>query len=165
MAGYMGFGMQTWVFKRRPRKPFTKGGRISSFYPLHQNLRTFKPKPKVKENSKGIELILALAVIILSLSIFMWINDFVEYSEQHRISVEKSMLRMEDKAFTFLMASGKQELMSNDIAAAYSEFILAYKIRPEDEEVNQLLIETLSMLCAENIKHCIELEEFLNRSI
>lgn len=48
--GYMGFGMQSSVYKRHPRKPFSKRGKVPSFSPLLNYTRTFSLKPHIKEN-------------------------------------------------------------------------------------------------------------------
>jgi hypothetical protein len=43
------------------------------------------------------------------------------------------------------------------VIGAYSEFCLAQKIKPNNKQLNQLLVETLSMLCEENKGYCDEL--------
>jgi len=62
----------------------------------------------------------------------------------------------------FLLNSGKKRLVSNNILGAYSEFNLAYKIKPNNKELNQLMIETLSTLCISEEKYCDRLDVFLN---
>ena len=67
----------------------------------------------------------------------------------------------DEKAFNFLIKSGKKRLVSNNIVGAYSEFNLAYQIKPNSEELNQLLIETLSILCTKNTDYCDRLNSHL----
>ena len=75
------------------------------------------------------------------------------------ISINESK---DKEAFDFLIKSGKKRLLSNNILGAYSEFNLAYNIKPKDKELNELLIETLSILCDKKESHCEELDILLN---
>ena len=60
------------------------------------------------------------------------------------------------------MDSGKYLLESNKMLEAYSEFKLAYNIRPNDKELNQLMIETLIALCDEKLRYCDELDSMIS---
>jgi len=72
---------------------------------------------------------------------------------------------MDKEAFVFLMNSGKQRLKSNNISGAYSEFKLAQNIRPEDQELSDLMLQTLSMLCEQKNKYCTELDVMMTKTI
>lgn len=161
MAGYMGFGMQSWVYKRRPRKSFSKRGRVPSFSPLPKYSRTFTLKPKVKENSKALTLLLMFSLITLFVLMFIWKQDFQEYSRKQRAIVENSINKMDEKAFVFLINSGKDRLKSNRPIDAYYEFNLAFNINSGDEELNKLLTETLLILSARDDKYSNELDKLL----
>ena len=65
------------------------------------------------------------------------------------------------EAFDFLLKSGKKRLKNNEITGAYSEFNLAHNIYPNNKELNQLLIETLSILCENDSKYNMKLDFFL----
>ena len=67
----------------------------------------------------------------------------------------------DNEAFEFLLRSGKNRLLSNNILGAYSEFNLAYNIKPKDKELNQLMIETLGILCVNEEKYCSELDDLM----
>jgi hypothetical protein len=161
MSGYMGFGMQSWLYKKRPRKPFAKRGQVPSFSPLHNYSRTFSLKPHVKKNNLLTGLF-TLAILILSAYfVFTYCDRFTDYSNQHRQLVIVQTQKQDEQGFNFLINSGKRRLSNNNVKGAYSEFHLAYNIRPENEELNRLLLETLSILCSEEIKYCDKLDYHL----
>lgn len=162
MAGYMGFGMQSWLYKKRPRKPFTKRGQVPSFTPLHSYTRTFSIKPHVKKNNVYAGLITLVAISISILLVVNYSQKFVSYSQERLELIEYNTSTQESYAFSYLLNSGKQRLLSNNILGAYSEFNLAYNIRPDSKELNQLLVETLSILCSDDIKYCDVLDNFLD---
>ena len=163
MGGYMGFGMQSWVYKRRPRKPFTKRGRIPSFSPLPKYSRTFTLKPKIKENSKALTLLFILSLITVFGLASVWMNNLKDYSHNLRVRVEESMHINDDEAFAFFIKSGKYSLKSNRPLEAYYEFDLAFKINPKDNELNQLLTETLVILSSKGEPYYSMLNSFLLR--
>ena len=73
---------------------------------------------------------------------------------------------LQDKqAFNFLLNSGKTHLKRNNVVGAYSEFILAYRVNPNNKELNQLLIETLSILCVNDENYCGELDDLMNLTL
>ncbi len=54
-------------------------------------------------------------------------------------------------------------LKKEDYHAAYSEFKLAYKIKKEDEDLRQIMIETLIVLCKEENEYCSDLDELMSK--
>ncbi len=62
--GYMGFGMNSYAYKRKPRKPFSKS-KISSFIGLQHYSRSFKLQLSKNENKKltGLKTILIVGLI------------------------------------------------------------------------------------------------------
>lgn len=153
--------MQNSVHKRRPRKVFSKRGRVPSFLPLQKNSRLFKftryiTLGKYEMPFWGI-IIFVGCIYLTKISI----SSFIDYSNDLAINKLKNANRIDYKAFNFLMDSGKRRLFSNNILGAYSEFNLAYDILPQNEELNTLLIETLCMLCAQNEMHCDKLDVYL----
>lgn len=162
MFGYMGFGMQNKLYKKRPRKPFIKRGQLTSFHSLPMYSRTFMLKPKVKENTRLIGFLMIVAILFVVSLLPVFKNQFEDYSEAHRTKMELNIQNANKEAFTFLMYSGKKRLLTNNIIGAYSEFNLAYKIQPESAELKQLLVETLSILCEKDVTYCNELDDFLD---
>lgn len=162
--GYMGFGMQSWVYKRQPRKPFSKRGQIPSFTPLLKYSRTFQLKPQ-KKKSKYKNAFLSLLVFLSLVFLFSaFTQKLTFYNKNYNSIVNEEINRRDNEAYHFLLNSGKKRLLANNIVGAYSEFNLAYNIKPNNEELNQLIIETLSILCSENIEYCDVLDSHLEKT-
>ncbi|BAO77506.1 hypothetical protein [Winogradskyella sp. PG-2] len=100
---------------------------------------------------------LLVIIIVTSFAIPNWLTQ----ARIHNIEVIALKISKDNQAFDFLMNSGKKRLRSGNIYDAYSEFKLAVAIKPVNEEVNQLLLETISMLCEENENYCNELENLI----
>lgn len=78
--------------------------------------------------------------------------------------LKESKVKIENEAF-FLVSSGKSRLRSNNMLGVYSEFVLAHKIEPKNEEIINLLIETSYSLCKNDKVYCEALETYLALSL
>lgn len=160
MGGYMGFGMQSWIYKQRPRKPFDVK-RKPSFTSIPKYERGFKIQPS--KSSSPFYIVISILLLGLFFTIFQInMSEVLKHSSEmkqvkaHRIENENF------EAFNFLMLSGESRFRGNNYEGAYSEFKLAYKINSKNEELNALILETLSILCFEKQKYCNELDNFNN---
>ncbi|MFT7050388.1 MAG: hypothetical protein ACJAZK_000984 [Psychroserpens sp.] len=63
------------------------------------------------------------------------------------------------------MKAVENRWIENNLVGAYSEFKLVQAISPNDENINQLLIETLVALCEDDTKYCRELDIILTSSL
>ena len=160
MMGYMGFGMQSWIYRMNPRKPFSTKRR-SSFISLPKYSRSFQLKPSIKENDKLRGIITVLSIAVFSILLGLLYFEFMDYSNQQNELMFEKTITEDKKAFDFLLKSGKKRLMRNDILGAYSELKLAYNINSKEIELNTLLIEILSILCDKNEIYCGELDKIL----
>ncbi|MBC3759036.1 hypothetical protein H7U19_11505 [Hyunsoonleella sp. SJ7] len=158
MFGYMGFGMQSYVHKRKPKKPFVKHGSVPSFTPLTEDRREFKLKSHKPENSIESGLIKLLFILLIAFISVIFCLRFNHYQKNLNTMVEHSNRIENTNAFSFLMNSGIDRLAIGNTEGAFSEFSLAHQIDRNNEELNQLLIETLSVLCSENRDYCEKLE-------
>lgn len=159
--GYMGFGMQSWVYNKRPRRVFSKHEKIKSFTAIPKYSRDFKIQPSSdKSNNIGFILMLALiaSLVIQAPKLMTYEKTRVE-----NISLRNDM--QNEMAFKFLVKSGKARLLRGHIEDAYSDLNLAYNLNPSDPMVNNLLIETLSILCEKDNAYCIKLDSLLMHSI
>ncbi len=154
--GYCGLGMQSWIYKMRPRKPFSME-RKSSFTALPNHKRTFALILKTNENKFETGLVTIFVALFLVFIISVFSIESYEHLKTQTALVAKHEKIFNNEAFTFLMISGKERLKHNNIIGAYSEFNLAYKIKSQSEELNQILIETLSILCESDIEYCKKL--------
>lgn len=157
--GFMGFGMQKWIYTMRPRKPFTMNRRVS-FTVIPTYKREFKLQPS-KNHLKfyfGIVFAILIAIVLTS-----WIPKWLEYARIRNEQEITFTIKKNNEIFEFLLKSGKKRLYHGQISGAYSEFKLAYKIRPNDEKLNQLLLETLEILCLEYGRSCNNYSKIKNK--
>ena len=164
MGGYMGLGLQKWIYSRTPRTKMYVRERLPSFTPLPKYSRTFQIKASVKENKiiSGIIAICLAIFFIISFSVF--VQSFTDYSKEHTKKVTAQNNYEYEKAFNFLIKSGISRIDRNNIKGAYSEFKLAYAIHQNNEYLNQLILETLSILCEDDNKYCEDLDVFFTKN-
>lgn len=164
MGGYMGFGMATWIYKQRPRKPFSTQRSKPSCNTLPIYSRKFKLQPSQK--SSRLYLVFSLLLIALFFTgVFFKAPQFMDYSNNRYLQKQMKTEQINNEAFEFLMKSGMNRLRVNNAVGAYSEFKLAYNINPDNEKLNQLLIETLSVLCKNENTYCNDLDVVLSNSL
>ncbi|MFD2725913.1 hypothetical protein [Hyunsoonleella rubra] len=128
MFGYMGFGMQSYVYKRRPKKPFVKHGNVPSFTPLTEDRREFKLKFHKPENRIERGLIKLLFILLIGFISVMFCLRFNHYQKNLNTMVEHNNSIENTKAFGFLLNSGIDRLAVGNTEGAYSEFSLAHQI-------------------------------------
>ncbi|WP_179354413.1 hypothetical protein [Winogradskyella vidalii] len=153
--GYMGFGLQKWIYTMRPRQPFSMQ-RKGSFTDVPTYSRKFKLQHSKTKGSYNFGIILFfIMVLIVVLSVPHWIADARLRHEQELAWA----IKRDKEAFDFLLKSGKWRLSNGRISAASSEFKLAQAILPEDKELNVLILETLQILCLEYNQNCNDLDQ------
>jgi len=155
--GYMGLGLQKWIYGMRPRQPFSMQ-RKGSFTAVPTYSRKFKLQYSNNKGSYNFGIILFFVmVLVIALSIPRCLEDArLRHKEELAWVIQK-----DNDAFNFLLKSGKSRLHKGRISGAYSEFKLAYAIKPDHKELNALLLETLEILCLDYNRHCdafLELE-------
>lgn len=164
MGGYMGFGMASWIYKQGPRKPFSKRKRRPTCNTLSTYDRVFKLQPSKK--SSNLYIVFSFLLIgLMAIGLYYKIPQFEDYQNNWANQKQERIDRNNTFAFNFLMKSGTSRLTSNNLKGAHSEFKLAYAIYPNDETVNQLLIETLVGLCENENEYCKELDAVLTNSL
>ncbi|WP_047546658.1 hypothetical protein [Psychroserpens sp. Hel_I_66] len=164
MGGYMGFGMASWIYKQRPRKAFSKRKRR----PTCNTLSTYKREFKLQPSKNKREIFIGFSVLIVILITFLMyykIEDFTDHHNNWATQKKELRERSNKSAYRFLMNSGIKRLESNNLVGAHSEFKLAHNLFPNDETVNQLLIETLVGLCDNENEYCVELDDMLTDSL
>jgi hypothetical protein len=160
--GYMGFGMQSWIYTMRPRKPF-KGERskVYGVNPIYKKTFQLKHRPTSDNKSLGIQTLIIVGLILI-LSFFA-IQSLKEYHiERAKISTYK--YGQHDRgAYNFLVQSGDHHLSKGRLEAALKEYNLAEKIFPNSKKVEQLKLIVLSELCKDNISYYNQLEAMLQK--
>ena len=153
--GYMGLGLQSWIYRMRPRKPYSMQ-RKGSFSELPTYRREFKIQAS-KQQSR-INVYLSALLIFFVIGVFaLFAPRFSRHRNKINLEARERLVKLDDAAYEFLLTSGKSRLLSNNIMGAYTEFNLAYSIKPRDEEITTLFIETLSILCVDDNTYCDQL--------
>jgi len=163
MGGYMGFGMASWIYKQRPRKPFSMRRSKPTCNTLETYNREFKLQPSKKASKLYIYFVL-IVIILASVGCYYKMPEFIAYSDNIYLQKQEKEIRLNNEAFNFLINSGVSRLRQDNLIGAYSEFKLAYNIYPKNEKLNQLLIETLSILCENNNSYCSDLDDILRKN-
>ncbi len=153
--GYMGFGLQSWIYSMQPRKPFSCKRKVA-FTSVPRYTRDFKLQHTEPSNNIGAYICIAL-VVIFSIGIF----EAKPRMANHSNHLEELRIERKTNAFKFLLESGKMYLIQNDYEAAYSEFNLAYQINPKHKEIRALIVKSLSALCYQKDSYCDELDRMV----
>ncbi|WP_299113489.1 hypothetical protein [uncultured Winogradskyella sp.] len=152
--GFMGFGMQKWIYTMRPRQPYSME-RKGSFTKIPIYEREFKLRPSKNKGNYNFGILLFLVLTMLTcISIPNWLKQ----ARIHNQKVETLREAKNDRAFKFLLTSGTRRLNAQNYIGALSEFKLAKNIKPNSIEANQLLLEVVSLLCEKNDIYCKEYE-------
>lgn len=151
---YIGFTFNNWLYKKNKKTPFSQVSSTSN-----------KSKLSIKRNKKLNRFFIVsviISFIVLATVIAPLMKTFTDYSNNLSvISKERENLHNKE-VFNFLLNSGKNHLYNNNVLDAYSEFILAHKVYPNNKEINQLLIKTLSILCDQEETYCNKLDTLLS---
>ena len=124
--GYMGLGMQKWIYTMRPRKPFSLERRgFTNTIPLYQRKFKIQPSQKSYQAFIGVAIILIFIIVVAS-----GMNSFMSYSYKINQEILENRRSFNAYAFEFLIDSGKDRLKQRNYAGALSEFELAMNIFP-----------------------------------
>jgi len=159
MGAYTGFEKISWTNKQRPRKSFSRKKRL----PDRKSMSTYESFFKLQPSKNRSEFYIGLGLLlVILLTVFLHYNipTFTNY-QNRSVKMKKLAHRADKNAYHFLMNSGKNRLSSNNLLGAYSEFKLAQAIYPQDDCVNQVLIDTLARLCNNGNAYCDELDNLL----
>ena len=156
MAGYMGFGMQKWIYNRKLRKPFNIQKRPTC-NTINNYQRKFKLQPS--KNNDIVPFFLSLFILTTFLLIMVTKkSDFENYISNRNSQISLKEERESNMAFNFLLKSGSSRLASKNYKGAYSEFMLALKIKPNHNEARELLLETVQLICENDNTLCKDLD-------
>jgi hypothetical protein len=97
--GYMGLGMQKWIYSREPRTKLYVRNRISSFTPLPKYSRTFLLKPSAKENKLLLGSFTVGIVLCLTAMSGWFVKKFTDYSNENTKNIILHYKRENEKAF------------------------------------------------------------------
>jgi tetratricopeptide (TPR) repeat protein len=185
--GYMGFGMQNWIFRQRPRKPFSKerkpmGDTINfdKWDDLNIEGRTNR-NPELAEKDieehlqeisnrrikgkiySGIILLFILSLIIVFIKFKPWekYKDKGQYfTEEHKKFEEENK-----QAFQLSLNFGEEHFAKGEFELAEKEFITALKIFPENLEASVGLAKSYLQDCLAYQKNCEKAKSEIDKLI
>jgi tetratricopeptide (TPR) repeat protein len=181
--GYMGFGLQKWIYQMKPRKPFKKGNKIAGYetQDIHNqkefNLKeTYSTNPEIIENrlkeakKKSLlnwrkQLAYSVLVVFALMSVFALIyygksdSIFSGSQDQYKLMAQKDR-QEKAEALDLLIKTGKHHLYNNEIENAITNFKLALNIDPDNSLALYNLILALSVDCENNSNNCEEAIEY-----
>jgi len=153
--GYMGFGLQKWIYNLKPRRPFSKD-RKSSGDTIPKYKREFTLKPN--DSQKNIRLKAIRNLALLGIVCFFF-GYFIYSFKNHYKEIDRKQIhfnkQQDANTFELLYSSGKGFLVKGNWLRAKSEFELALKIKPENIDLNKYYIQTLMILCKNGDIDCI----------
>jgi tetratricopeptide (TPR) repeat protein len=160
--GYMGFGLQKWIYRQMPRNAFSKERKLE-YDSISKNHHDFSPKPAIKptKNKQKALVSIGILLILISFSVYL-ISTFYKYSHNRKNTTEIELKKIEKQAFKVLCNSGIVYFERQNWSKAKAEFELALKLEPDDLKLNLYFAQTLLWLCKSEKQKCTEAIEYLN---
>lgn len=182
--GYMGFGMQKWIYSRRARKPFTRrsletGDTVEKYTVGDLNIkgrthRTHLSPEERKEtlrrisrrslNNKILNIIISVSLITITVVVLVNIKPWKAngFSEQYILDENRKELVEKSEVFELSMEYGKSYLKRNAYESAIKEFRHALKVFPEDKEALDYLVKAYVKDCISNDNNCDTAKKILS---
>jgi len=186
--GYMGFGMQKWIYTRRPRKPFSKrylsttnsidtnsskdlntSGRTTKNYINSQDDLHEKLKIDLKQSKRRntIYLFMALTLVILVSILVFYVKPWnnVKKEELFLNDKKKNSDSNNKRLFDMSMSYGINYYKKGDYPSAIQEFYQAIEYYPENEMAMGFLIRSYVQDCLLNDRNCDKAKKLLDKEI
>lgn len=183
--GYMGFGLQRWIYTMKPRKPFQKGNKNPGYESVEfLNPQEFRPstitttdpkilEERIKASKKRIALrvrvgriysVLIIAGILgLGVLVYQSISDYMPIFQENHNAVVRLNTIEEENALSVLIESGMLNMRKNEIENAIEDFKLALTIDPENRLALYNITLAFSFDCELNTRNCNETFEYFER--
>jgi len=178
--GYMGFGMQRWIYNQNPRKPFKNregaghNNIVERFFAVKGSKRKGLKKLSKEEREELIEridgryhndktgVIILLFSLVVILSMFLYFKPW-KAPNNPAVSeeVENQIFQEKTERFNMMMQYGKLHFMKNDYALAIIEFSTALSLFPENEEALVFLTKSYVNDCTHNNNNCLPAKKYL----
>lgn len=163
--GFMGMGMQKWIHKQKPRKPFSKD-RKTSFAPIdsarQQEFLLDKNKESKKHKINLTPILVLLLIALVSIPFIKTWKDYInsEHVEEKRLK-EKVASKKDIETWTKMNGYG-YHIRSAEVQLDYknydyllNESIFLLEKYPNSIKAEQLHLLALYNLCKKsNPKHC-----------
>lgn len=185
--GYMGLGMQKWIYTQRPRKPFSKRSKITSntteIYSVSDlNIKgrtslknlTEEQRKRVLDrinrrhiNGKILNIFIILSVIVMAIILLNYYKPWntKSYSENYLKEENRRANKEKQQVYDLAMSYGKNHLIKNDYSIAISEFHNALEAFPENREALDFLLKAYIQDCLRNNNNCNKSKRLLDKMI
>ncbi len=183
--GYMGFGLQKWIYTMKPRKPFKKGNKKAGYESIEfLNPQEFKPsettinnpeivEQRLKKSKKRIALsvckgkiysvLIVMGLMVIFALVYLGISDYMlKYQENYEVIVLTNT-KEEQTALAVFIESGILHLKSNEIEAAIADFEAALYLDPENKIALYNITLAFSLDCEINARNCEETFKYFEK--
>ncbi|MCU4174633.1 tetratricopeptide repeat protein [Carboxylicivirga sp. N1Y90] len=177
--GYMGFGMQKWIYSIKPRRPFSKDRKpIGNTLDKHEHVNAYtkdsiKLSGRINEDITEEEekqstiltryrLLFRYAAGIFAIALFIgFALDFNikknDYAAKQELRREKIKLRESleiEKAYQIILYSGNNHLKHKEYDQAITQFEQLVLMSNEKVEAKEALVNVLCISCMHKGLHC-----------
>ena len=178
--GYLGFGLQRWIYTQKPRKFFSKDRK-----PIHSEIemfqiKSFTPAFSTSPSSSGektnqtqrikanksiqrlaimIGFVLLITVTVLAVKAF----SFTDYSEEIKLDKMREKKRYESNAYRVMTITGRKAFEKGNYVFAYEEFNRAHKLYPHAVYHQVYLANMYKQLCEEEGFYCNETAAYIQQ--
>lgn len=185
--GYMGFGMQNWIFKQRPRRAFSKdrkptGDTVPRLVTKEFNIsgRTQKNLEQIDQNKSYYlgrirkrsikeKIVSSLILVTIFLSVFLLYKyqpwKRFEVSKEDVILAQQKAEQQKRAVFNMTLSYGNRKLVDGEIESAIKEFEHALKIFPNSLEAKVSLAKSYVLDCETNQNNCEKAKKLLDALI
>ena len=155
--GFMGLGMQKWIYKQKPRKPFSKNRKSSFSSVTTHRQQDFVPHKKKKNKWYRINIALLLILILMvGVSIpFIktWDNYVKTELQEERTKKEqepKIIERNEVNVYRYPIWSAEVQLDYKNYDLLFNETVFLITRYPNSKKAKQLHLIALYNQCTKN---------------
>lgn len=176
--GYMGFGMQRWLYNRRPRRPFSKdriplGDTIPQY--THREIKLAHTASRQKPTSgkaqsrakvkiltrdyledKTVDIFLALVMMAILILLGVSLYHSVIFSMDEQENRKPLSDQVENREFRMAIQYGRHYLKKGDYEMAANEFSTANRVKPDNLEALTGLSRAYFGLCLNESVHCTD---------
>lgn len=161
--GYLGFGLQKWIYKQKPRKPFSKERK-----PIADSTQSYHNEFDLKRDLSYDNKKLKAVITLLILAAFVWgavilLKRAESHTTEYNKEIQATIDRKETEHFNVLFKSGKSYFDSKNLESAKSEFELALKIKPNSISLNKYYLSTLLLLSEKDSAYSEIALKYINR--
>ncbi len=148
--GYMGFGLQKWIYTLKPRKPFSMD-RKPTGDTLPEYHREFNIKPATDKPNSRLRALFTLFILVVLLAVTgLLIIRFSNTTSTNYKNYQKVLQNEDVNGFQVLFKTGLYYYEKGEWNLARSEFELALKLQPENEALQKYYAFTLLQVSSDN---------------